>query len=354
MPRSNPNHWDEGNSSRDWSSGRGRGGGEGGRGYSSDQVYGQGSPAGQRGRNDFRESERRGWESHAFEPRRDDWADDRWNENRWKDEDDYRSNQLTSQPSEGDRFGRVEFGHGFDSRHPRFGESRLATQHGREQFPDYQGMSYEGRESSQLRLGARSDHDQRYAGRPFGNPSSYGAQGYGGYGGPTRQGYGTPYGASSPNYGPSSYGASSYGAPNYGSPLRFRASSAHVGKGPKGYSRSDDRIRDDVCERLTYDPDIDASDITVTVSQGEVTLAGEVEDRSSKRRAEDVLEDVPGVRDVHNQLRSRRGFFGSMVDEVTGKHAEENNVGKGPSPSTSASSSSGSTPSVKNGGAAYR
>ncbi|MGE5414701.1 MAG: BON domain-containing protein [Syntrophomonadaceae bacterium] len=77
------------------------------------------------------------------------------------------------------------------------------------------------------------------------------------------------------------------------------------GRGPKGYRRSDDRIREDVCEALTRDGELDASDITVSVSDGEVTLEGTVTDRRSKRLAEDLAEGrgVRGVRDVHNRLR---------------------------------------------------
>jgi len=75
------------------------------------------------------------------------------------------------------------------------------------------------------------------------------------------------------------------------------------GVGPKNYERSDDRIREDVCERLAHDHYVDASDIEVTVSAGIVTLAGTIDHRGSKRRAEDIAESVGGVRDVQNNLR---------------------------------------------------
>jgi hypothetical protein len=74
------------------------------------------------------------------------------------------------------------------------------------------------------------------------------------------------------------------------------------GRGPRGYQKSDDRIKEDVCDRLTDDPWVDASDIEVTVRGGEVTLAGNVRERSDKRRVEDVIENVSGVREVHNNL----------------------------------------------------
>jgi len=77
----------------------------------------------------------------------------------------------------------------------------------------------------------------------------------------------------------------------------------HRGKGPKGYTRSDERITDDINEKLSDDSYIDASNIEVSVSNGDVTLSGTVDSRESKRRAEDIAESVSGVKDVTNQLR---------------------------------------------------
>jgi osmotically-inducible protein OsmY len=79
-----------------------------------------------------------------------------------------------------------------------------------------------------------------------------------------------------------------------------------TGRGPKGYQRSDARIHEDVCDRLAEAPDIDASDIEVRTTNGEVTLSGSVREREEKRRAEDLIEGVSGVRDVHNNLRVSR------------------------------------------------
>ncbi|HEV2557715.1 MAG TPA: BON domain-containing protein [Microvirga sp.] len=77
------------------------------------------------------------------------------------------------------------------------------------------------------------------------------------------------------------------------------------GRGPKGYQRSDERIREDVCERLTDDPIVDASDIDIVVADREVTLNGFVEHRDARRRAEDIAEHVSGVAHVQNNLRVR-------------------------------------------------
>lgn len=76
----------------------------------------------------------------------------------------------------------------------------------------------------------------------------------------------------------------------------------YSGRGPKGYHRSDERIREDVCEILMMDGWVDARDIEVRVDNGDVTLSGSVPDRSMKRLAEDAAIGIPGVRDVHNQL----------------------------------------------------
>ncbi len=80
------------------------------------------------------------------------------------------------------------------------------------------------------------------------------------------------------------------------------ASGPYAGYGPRGYQRSDQRIQDEVCDLLTQDGEVDARDIEVSVQDGEVTLKGSVDSRRTKRRAEDVVDAVYGVRDVHNEL----------------------------------------------------
>lgn len=86
-------------------------------------------------------------------------------------------------------------------------------------------------------------------------------------------------------------------------PERERPSTGYAGRGPRSYRRSDERICEDVCDRLTDDPRVDASDMDVEVRDGEVTLSGRVRSREEKRRAEDVAASVSGVRDVMNTLR---------------------------------------------------
>lgn len=85
---------------------------------------------------------------------------------------------------------------------------------------------------------------------------------------------------------------------------RRDADQRYRGRGPKNYTRSDERIREDVCDRLADDGLVDASDIDVEVKGSEVTLSGTVQDRAQRRRAEDCAELVSGVTHVQNNLRA--------------------------------------------------
>ena len=76
----------------------------------------------------------------------------------------------------------------------------------------------------------------------------------------------------------------------------------HVGRGPRGYRRTDERVRDDVCQWMSDDARLDARQIDVSVRDGDVTLEGCVDDRAARRLAEDIAAAVPGVRDVFNRL----------------------------------------------------
>jgi hypothetical protein len=83
---------------------------------------------------------------------------------------------------------------------------------------------------------------------------------------------------------------------------RLREGFRRLGRGPKGFKRSDERIAEDVCERIARSA-INAENVEVKVKDGEVTLSGFVEIRYDKRILEDISDDVFGVSEVHNQLR---------------------------------------------------
>jgi osmotically-inducible protein OsmY len=120
------------------------------------------------------------------------------------------------------------------------------------------------------------------------------------------------------------------GTSGYGNENNFRSGAqSQYGKGPKGYVRSDERIREDVCDRLSDDDEVDARDITVTVRNAEVILEGSVNDRRSKHRAEDVAESVSGVKDVTNHLRARKGLLQELGDKITGDDDAEHHGHRG-------------------------
>ena len=75
------------------------------------------------------------------------------------------------------------------------------------------------------------------------------------------------------------------------------------GVGPRGYTRPDDRIREDISDALTEADDVDASGITVQVADGVATLGGRVGQRWMKHRAEDLADACTGVRDVRNEIQ---------------------------------------------------
>lgn len=96
---------------------------------------------------------------------------------------------------------------------------------------------------------------------------------------------------------------------NYGYGQNSRGgsrSSSFEGRGPKSYTRSDDRIKEDICDMLTRHPEIDANDIEVEVKSGEVTLSGAVSERRMKHMAEDLVERISAVKEVINNIRVQR------------------------------------------------
>src|ERR1700716_3788136 len=86
-----------------------------------------------------------------------------------------------------------------------------------------------------------------------------------------------------------------------------RPQGPHRGRGPRGYVRSPARIYEDLCDRLSDNPFIDASDIEVTISGAEAILSGTVPDTIALRQAQAIAEEVAGVSHVHNRLRLSPG-----------------------------------------------
>lgn len=103
-----------------------------------------------------------------------------------------------------------------------------------------------------------------------------------------------PFKRTTPGYGEGGY---------YSERSEWEFARPHAGKSPQDYRRSDEKIQEDVSERLALYERLDATEISVEVLNGEVMLSGTVDGRSAKREAEAVAGSVRGVVEVHNHLR---------------------------------------------------
>jgi osmotically-inducible protein OsmY len=155
------------------------------------------------------------------------------------------------------------------------------------------------------------------------------------------------YGSAYPNYQRDQYSQSSYGDQSLGQGPRYQdyglsdrigeegrnypgqrsrfgrrgqpsMNSDYRGRGPKSFSRSDERLKEEICERLTDHPDIDASEIDVEVNQGVVTLSGNVDSRWMKYLSEELVEEVHGIKDVKNEIRIVRAGLEEVQDFESG------------------------------------
>jgi osmotically-inducible protein OsmY len=297
-----------------------------------------------------------------------DEDDSSW-QNRYERQDSNRGSGRYGRNSESDMnssswgsdrgYGSSNYGSSnFGSSSSNYGSGMSGGMSGRRNLydRDYEGMGRSSYSNSGSRLGA-------------GNYGSYGDRGRFNEG---RSGGSYGYGNSGSNYG-GNFGRQDFNRSNEDRGWWDRASDevsswfgdeeaerrrdrdkqhegAHKGRGPKNYTRSDERIKEDINDRLSDDPFIDASEIDVTVSSGEVTLTGSVDHRSTKRRAEDLAESVSGVKNVENRIRvgqtsslgtTGSGSMGSTTSGSMGSTASGSTSG-----STQSSSASGESQST--------
>jgi len=229
---------------------------------------------------------------------------------------------------------------------PDYERNRYSQGNQSENYPEYTGRRYPGEQSSwnqsndprregyrrrdqggySSQGGARS-FEERFRERPYEGTNQY--TGEGGFESHTGEPYrtdtarshgvtgaGTNWGGDIRRHRPGSLTESATSGERWGGGYAestdtryaqrgYSSLPNHSGRGPKGFQRSDDRIHEEVCERLTHDPHVDATDIEVLVSDAVVTLTGTVDDRQSKRNAEDLAHEVWGAKDVQNQIRIR-------------------------------------------------
>jgi osmotically-inducible protein OsmY len=222
----------------------------------------------------------------------DRWTEDR-GRGRYAQEDRFRRG-----PDDYDRRAEAGYGRGY-----------------RESYGDYD-RSFERDRGAAQAYGAGYGIDEAGFGEAASGDPRYGGR----WGGGPGQDPGEPYYSGRYSHSDDSAHHEGYGDPNHGhDPDRTWMERAgervaswfgggevqrnHRGRGPKTYTRSDERIREDLNDRLTDDAWLDASEIEVQVANCEVTLSGSVASREDRRRAEDLAEQVSGVRHLQNNIR---------------------------------------------------
>lgn len=219
---------------------------------------------------------------------------------------------------------------GSQGRHPSYYGRDFDDDWSRSQYATT-GRPYGQMESGDLhpRMGAGSNRQEWQAGPSYDRQGGqgYGSQGYSergygqsGYGPGGRSGYGGQgsYGSQT-GFGQTSMDTSGMTGQNWQGPYR--------GRGPKGYQRSNERLKEDICERLTDAPDVDASEIGIQCKDGIVTLEGSVESRHMKHRVEDIVDSCSGVRDVENRLRVAPGQQASGQNTPSGQGEQNRRFG---------------------------
>ena len=225
------------------------------------------------------------------EREQDRWRDERWRGSfgreqqgtrSWEDRDDDMRYGRGGGYGEREDYGRYGRGYNEDVGYGRYGGGM--------------GGGYGPRMNEEYgRYGMGKPRDMSETWRRWGGGSGYGEERYGGYDRDRDREYGR-YERDERSFGERVKDFFGFGD---------RSRRQH-GRAPKGYVRSDERIREDVCDRLMAMPYIDASQVEIHVKDGEVTLEGMVFRRDEKRYIEDIAEEVLGVKDVNNRIRVSR------------------------------------------------
>jgi osmotically-inducible protein OsmY len=184
---------------------------------------------------------------------------------------------------------------------------------------DYDDRSYQGDQ----------DHDSQRGGYPRQQPSGYPDYstpqntGYGGRSPQSRgyQGQRNDYGYGTQDRGNidsvldrdwSSYSGnrsesagSRYGN-QYGPGRGYQQQQGTRRQGPKGYQRSDDRIREQMVERF-MESDVELQDVECDVKDGIVSLSGTVKSRHCRHELENIADSVWGVKEVNNNIKIKSG-----------------------------------------------
>jgi hypothetical protein len=223
------------------------------------------------------------------------------------------------------RGGPMGGGSGYGGRQLEGSRSGPQGERGRDVGSGYRGSGYGGfPDESREMYGGQRDFvgEERGRGARFGQPGM----------GPSVGQHGRY------DMGPGQYGQYGQGQLGQGQGGQRARGEGGQRRGPMNYQRSDQRIYEDVCDRLSDDDELDVSNVEVKVEQGEVTVTGHVESRAMKRRIEDVVERVSGVKDVHVQVKVQRpgdreqSGTGSQTTAQTGGAASSGSPDKAQKP----------------------
>ena len=222
------------------------------------------------------------------------------------------------------------YGDSYDGRYEqRTGWNQHQGQRNRDQYSGHYGREDWGR--GNVNSGYQ-DEDRSYRNRNYGSSAGYGQDPY------NRDRTRNMYGGDTSNYGNANQGgfdrdwwdrtkdevSSWFGDDDAERRRRMDKTVSHRGKGPKDYQRSQDRIREDVCDRLSDDERLDATNVQVQVQGNEVILTGTVNSREEKRRAEDLVESISGVQNVENRIRVGHRDETSTGGRTTGSETTGN------------------------------
>jgi osmotically-inducible protein OsmY len=265
-------------------------------------------------------------------------SDENWQQNKGRHDDDYQTRDNYGS------YGNTGFGDDYNRGSQRKGSGDSAYQREMENQGNYGQMNSENYGDYSNRNQYTGDNDgnrgqgQRsgYSGGSYGTSGGTGGRedwgrrnvGSGSYGGRNRNQQ-SMYGGDTSNYGNANQGSFDRGwwdktrdevSSWFGdddAERRRRSDSrnsggGYKGKGPKDYKRSEERIKEDVCDRLSDDDLLDATDVQIQVQDNEVILSGTVNEREQKRRAEDLVESISGVTHVQNNIRVNRS--GGITD----------------------------------------
>lgn len=219
------------------------------------------------------------------------------------------------------------------------GRERDAARRYRSGYPDHSDRAFQDRDARghEGTIQARDrDVQGRYSSTSDGGSveaRSHDTRNDLGQGPDAQQQYGTSRGL--PSQDPQPHGSQG--------PWQQAVQRGYRGLGPKTYSRSDERICEDLHERLTEADEIDARDITVEVNGGVVTLGGTVPRRWMKHRAEDLADSCSSVRDVHNQIRMQAHCSGTTSSVGAGLQGAHSGSFASTSGSTTPTSTAGTS-----------